>query len=184
MKLKVVLLLLLVAMQVLTGCSPTSQTLAVEPVEESEAQAADTVSTATLTKVTDETALLEGFSANGGWIILFEGDISTEKELDLAKGPTNDGAPSRKVALYNQDADKNVTARYTLTAPSISVKSINSRIQGGTFVGDVYVTAEGFRLVDAVIDGNLYFSSQDLLDAFDATEGEVTGITAFAIRCH
>lgn len=183
MKLKVVLLLLLVAMLVLTGCSPASQTSAEEPVEELE-QAADTVSTATLTKVTDETALLEGFSANGGWIILFEGDISTEKELDLAKGPTNDGVPSRKVALYNQDADKNVTARYTLTAPSITVKSVNSRIHGGTFVGDVYVTAEGFRLVDAVVDGNIYFSSQGLLDAFDATEGEVTGIRAVGIRCH
>lgn len=174
MKLKVVLLLLLVSMLVVTGCSPATQAPAEEPAEEVEE--ADVVSGPTLTMATDEAALLEGFSADGGWIVIFEDDMSTDQDLVLEEGPTNNDNLARKVALYTQDADRNVTARFTLTAPSMTVESVNSRIQGGTFAGDVYVNAEGFRLVDAVIDGNLYFATQDLLDAFDATEGEVTGM--------
>ncbi len=176
LKLKLVLLLLLVGMLVVTGCSPATEEPAEEPAEEVEEEVTDVVSGPTLTMATDEAAMLEGFSADGGWIIIFEGDMSTEEELVLAEGPTNDGELARKVALYTQDADRNVTARFTLTAPSMTVESVNSRIQGGTFAGDVFVNAEGFRLADAVIEGNLYFASQDLLDAFDASEGEVTGM--------
>lgn len=184
MKLIFILLTLLIVLPVLTGCSPMPESATPETVEELSKGIVDTVSNPTQTVVTNESSLLEGFSANGGWIILFEKDMSTEHELDLPEGPANNGELARKVALYTQDADRNVTARFTLTAPSMMVTSVNSRIQGGTFVGDVYVTAEGFRLVDAVIDGNLYFSSQDLFDAFDNTEGEVTGLRAVAVRCH
>ncbi len=174
LKLKIVLLLLLVGMLVVTGCSPATEEPAEEPAEEVEEP--DVVSGPTQTMATDEAAMLEGLSADGGWIVIFEDDMSTEEELVLAEGPTNDGEMARKLALYTQDADRNVTARFTLTAPKLTVESVNSRIQGGIFAGDVYVNAEGFRLADAVIEGNLYFASQDLLDAFDASEGEVTGM--------
>lgn len=184
MKLNFILLILLIVLPVLTSCSPVPEYPVAETVEQLSEGVVDTVSIPTQTVVTDEPSLLAGFSDTGGWIILFEKDMSTENELYLPEGTTNNGEPARKVALYTQDADRNVTARFTLTAPSIMITSVNSRIQGGTFVGDVYVTAEGFRLVDAVIDGDLYFSSQDLFNAFDVTEGEVTGLRAVAVRCH
>ena len=46
-----------------------------------------------------------------------------------------------------------MTARYTLTAPRLIVRHRNTRIQGGTFKGDVYVEAQGFELVDATSTG-------------------------------
>ena len=82
----------------------------------------------------------------------------------------------RKLALYTQDADRNITASFTITAPSLTVRSENFKIQGGTFVGDVYVEAPGFTIVKGTVEGNVYFASQELMDAFVADEtGIVTG---------
>jgi YHS domain-containing protein len=171
MKSKVILLTLLVVALAFAGCSPAAE----EPAPEAPAdEPADVVSGPTQSIVTDEASLIEAVGPNGGWIVIFEDDMTTEQELVLAAGPTDEGEAARKLALYTQDADRNVLDRFTLTAPSLTVESVNSRIQGGTFAGDVYVTAEGFQLRDAVIDGNLYFASQELLDAFE-NEGEVTG---------
>jgi hypothetical protein len=86
-------------------------------------------------------------------------------------------APRRKLALYAQDADRNVTARYTLTVPSLVVHHMNTRIQAGTVAGDVYVSAEGFELRSgATIDGNLYFATEELRDSADISDDStVTG---------
>lgn len=53
-----------------------------------------------------------------------------------------------------------------------------TKIQGGTFIGDVYVESAGFTLTDGTIDGNLYFASQEIMDSFMNEEGEVTGESA------
>ena len=58
------------------------------------------------------------------------------------------------------------------------VRSENTRIQEGTFVGDVYVEAPGFHLVGATVDGDIYFEtgaraySDYLPDAFQAPRPE------------
>jgi hypothetical protein len=59
------------------------------------------------------------------------------------------------------------------------VKSENFRIQGGTFIGDVYVEANGFNVGKAAtVDGNIYFASQEYMDSFYVDEsGKVTGTT-------
>ncbi|MDZ7834915.1 MAG: hypothetical protein U5K84_05840 [Alkalibacterium sp.] len=85
-------------------------------------------------------------------------------ELTLAEGPANDGEIARKLALYAQDADRNITERYTLTVPSITVESENSRIQGGTVVGDVYVNANNFSMPEGTVDGDLIFGSEEYQD--------------------
>jgi hypothetical protein len=49
-------------------------------------------------------------------------------------------------------------------------------IQHGTFKGDLYVAVPNFQLVDAKVDGNIYFTTQAAKDTFvmDA-KSSVTG---------
>ncbi|SFC15686.1 hypothetical protein SAMN04488102_103247 [Alkalibacterium subtropicum] len=136
---------------------------------------ADATTGATQSVIAGSDDLEEAFSANGGWIVIFEGDVEADQELTLAEGPTNDGEIARKLALYTQDADRNITDRYTLTIPSVTIESENSRIQGGTVAGDVYVNANGFSLPEGTIDGDLIFGSEEYQESADLEEGEVTG---------
>jgi hypothetical protein len=187
MKFKFIVVLLLVSMLVIVGCTPTDTTEEVEPPQvpaepaepaddpdDETAEDPDAVSHPTQSVVVDEDSLIEGLSAEGGWIVIFGEDMSTEQELVLEEGPTDNGEPTRKLALYTQDADRNVLERFTLTTPQLTIESPNSRIQGGTLAGDVIVDAENFQLTDAVIEGNLIFTSQEYHDSFE-NDGEVTG---------
>ncbi|MHA6530537.1 hypothetical protein [Paenibacillus sp. BAC0078] len=89
----------------------------------------------------------------------------------------NKDAPARKIALYTQDADHNITNSFSLTAPRLTIRSENARIQGGTFVGDVYVEANGFAIVNATIEGNIYFADDKYQSTFDKSDkGIVTGV--------
>lgn len=138
----------------------------------------DVVTTASL--VNEEDALVNAVSENGTWIIAILNDISTDQELVLAGDFYNKGDETqdlyRKLALYAQDDNHKVTARYTLTAPKLTVKSPNAKIQGGTFAGDVYVEANGFSLTDGTIDGDLYFATQEMKDTFTMENGaKITG---------
>ncbi|QSX08241.1 hypothetical protein J0B03_10650 [Alkalibacter rhizosphaerae] len=142
---------------------------------------ADVVTTASL--LIDDTAFIDAIGTEGTWIIAALNNITTKQELVL-EGDFYDKDDTslelyRKIALYAQDADRNVTARYTLTAPSLTIKSPNSKIQGGTFVGDVYVETTNFKLTDAKIEGNLYFANQEMMDSFvNEKESTITGETA------
>ena len=121
----------------------------------------DATSGATQSVIGSADDLEEAMSADGGWIVIFEGDIESDQELVLEEGPTNDGETTRKLALYTQDDDRNILEQFTLTAPSVTIESENSRIQGGTVAGDVYVNANNFSMPDGTIDGDLIFGSQE-----------------------
>lgn len=145
---------------------------------------ADIVTTASI--VNNDNALANALSKNGTWIVAILQDISTNKELviegDFHDKNDNNQPLYRKLALYAQDENKNVTARYTLTAPKLIVKSPNTKIQGGTFKGDVYVQANGFTIQDATVNGNVYFTNQEYMDSFvlpteEGKVGKVTGVT-------
>ncbi|MHB1315958.1 MAG: hypothetical protein ACYCX2_10810 [Christensenellales bacterium] len=132
----------------------------------------------------EENALQKALSKEGTWIVILLKDLSTGKELviegDFHDKNDNANPIYRKLALYAQDANRNITARYTLTAPKLTVKSPNTRIQGGTLKGDVYVEANGFTVYDATVDGNIYFAKQEYKDSFvlqteQGTAGTVTG---------
>lgn len=138
-----------------------------------EVEGADVTTAPTQSNITDEASLLDAVE-NGGWIVIFTEDMETSEELVLAPGE-QEGEAKRKLALYTQDEDRNITDRFTLTAPKLTVKGENSRIQGGTFKGDVYVEANGFTLPEGTIDGNLYFASEEYQESADLSEGEVTG---------
>ena len=103
--------------------------------------------------------------------ITLEGEFKNGKVDDAGKDIIQ-----RKVALYTQDENRNITARFTLTAPKFTINSPEASIQRGTFVGDLYVNATNFKLVDAVIEGNIYFKDAQVQSTFSMDEtSKVTG---------
>ncbi|RCW57451.1 MULTISPECIES: hypothetical protein [Halanaerobium] len=137
--------------------------------------AQDTVSSAS--RVVDADSLMNATSADGAWIVIIQQDLAVDKDIVLEGTHKNRGEVDRKLALYDQDDDHNVTDRYTLEAPSITVKSPSTRFKAGTFVGDVYVEAEGFELETGfTVDGNIYFENEAAKNSFVISGGAtVTG---------
>lgn len=135
----------------------------------------DAVTTASI--VNTEDAFLKAISKDGTWIIAILSDMSIDKELILEgefKNGKQDEAGKdviqRKIALYTQDADRNITNRFTLTAPKLTVKSQKASIQHGKFKGDIYVDVADFQLIDTEVEGNVYFTKQEYMDSFKADE--------------
>ena len=126
----------------------------------------------------------KAISPDGKWIICPLKDLTIAKDLVL-EGKFKNGkkdaktgldAIQRKIGLYTQDDKRNITARFTLTAPKLTILSPMASIQHGTFKGDLYVSVASFQLVDAVVEGNVYFTTQEAKDTFvmDA-KSKVTG---------
>jgi hypothetical protein len=175
MKLKMTALLLTIALiaGLAAGCGPAATTTTTTK--------ADAVAAAS---ITDNAAVFEkSIGKDGKWIICTTKDLVIDKELvldgDFVNGKKDTAGKDilqRKIALYTQDADRKVTARFTLTAKKLTVKSANGSIEHGTFKGDLYVAVKGFKLVDCTIDGNVYFASEEIKTSFimDATS-KITG---------
>lgn len=141
----------------------------------------DVVTTASV--VDNAAAFGKAISNKGSWIIAITKDLTINKDLVL-EGEFKNGKKDkdgkdiiqRKIALYTQDENRNVTNRFTLTAPKLTIKSPKSSIQHGTFKGDVYVSATDFQLVDATINGNIYFTNNDAKSTFKMDNtSKVTG---------
>lgn len=141
----------------------------------------DVVTTASI--VDTEDAFVKAISKDGTWIIATLKDLAINKDLTL-EGEFKNGKQDesgkdiiqRKIALYTQDEDRNITARFTLTAPKLTVTSPMASIQHGTFKGDLYVNVADFELVDATVDGNVYFSSDEIKSSFKMDDkSKVTG---------
>lgn len=170
MKINAIFLSAAVAAAMFTGCAPK---LAPAPAPNAQTktnpntgtqQPAKTDVTTTASIVNDTSAFEKAISKTGTWIIAILGDMKDDKPLVLegdfknGKKDTNgNDVIQRKLALYSQDANKNVTARYTLTAPSLTIRSPKAAIWYGTFKGDVYVETNDFQLIGATVDGNVYF---------------------------
>lgn len=143
-------------------------------------ESVDAVSQPTEMTATNAQNLQEALGPVGAWIVLFNSDVTVDEEV-MIYGATYEEegaeAPRRKLALYAQDADRNVTARYTLSLPRLIVHHMNTRIQSGTIAGDVYVEEEGFELTGGgTIDGNLFFASEELRESANITDDStVTG---------
>lgn len=177
MKFKSVLLSLALGAALLSGCSPKEAPQPQEPQQqEQQGDQAEVATTPSIVNNAD--AFLNATGSEGTWIIATLSDLTIDKDIVLEGEFTNKDQSARKIALYEQDADRNVTARYTLTAPKLIVRSENAKIQSGTFVGDVYVEANGFQLVDTKIEGNLYFANDELEASATIDEtSSVTGVT-------
>lgn len=143
---------------------------------ENENNEEDGMTGATYNEVMDEDSLLEYIGADGAWILHFYDDVTTDQDLVMEGDQENRDEPERKLALYEQDADRNVTEQHTLEAPSLTVMNENGRLQNGTFIGDIYVEANGFVLAGMTVEGNVYFASDEYEASADIDEDtEVTG---------
>lgn len=155
--------------------SSASSTTEVSTTESS----ADVVSTAS---ISDDPAVLEkAMSADGNWIVAATGDVTFSNDVTIAgEFHDKDDASAdiyRKIALYSQDDDRNVTAEYTITVPTLIVESENTNIVHGTIKGDVLVKANGFVLDGAKVEGNVTFEKQEYQDSakLDENDASVTG---------
>lgn len=173
------------ALFMLAGCGDNAQNggagnVAEEPGGGNAAkEEPDAVTTASL--VNDGEGFVQAVSENGTWIVAILNDVTVERETTVAGTFHNRNDPNnevyRKLALYAQDEDRNITANYTLTLPRLTVQSENFRIQGGTVKGDVVVEAKGFNLHEtSTIDGNLIFASEEIRESA-SIDGTVTGST-------
>lgn len=176
MKAKAILLSIIMATTVLAGCGAKEEAKAPAPATQQTQPAAtekkaDVVTTASIVKETE--AFEKALGKEGTWIIASLNDITSTKDLVLdgefkngKKDKDGKDVIQRKIALYTQDADKKVTARFTLTAPKLTIKSPSARIQSGTFKGDLYVETKDFQLVDAKVEGNVYFANEEAKAGF------------------
>jgi hypothetical protein len=176
MKKKTLLLFLCVVILFVSAAACSTQQQQKEPEKTD-----NTDATTTASIVKDETAFINAISENGTWIICTLNDIETDKEL-VVEGEFHDKGKAendlyRKIALYTQDENRNVTNRFKLTAPKMTVRSPNTKIANGTFVGDIYVESNGFTLENTKVEGNVFFASQEYKDSFESDDSEVTGKT-------
>ena len=183
MKVKNLILIFILIASLLAGCAKPAPAPAPSPTP------APTPSDATPDKVTtasivDNAAAFEkAISSSGTWIIAITKDLAINKELVLdgefkngKKDANGKDIIQRKVALYAQDANRNITARYTLAAPKLTIISPEASIQHGTFKGDLYVSSKNFKLVDATVDGNVYFTTDEAKNTFTMDDkSKITG---------
>ena len=174
---------------ILAGCGnnedtadKASSSVASSEVASSVAESTEVVTTASISN--DPADVVAGLSADGTWIYAITDDVVVPEDI-IVSGTFYDkndesGDIYRKLALYSQDEDRNVTAEFTLEAPKMIVESPNFKIQNGTFIGDVVVKAEGFQLADSKVEGNVTFDSQELMDSAVLDAGTVTGETTVA----
>lgn len=201
MKLKILLILTLIVISLFVGCArkengaEDGETPGTDTEEgkdtnadgEADADEDDPVDVVTTPSIVNNgDALLNAVGPDVFWLAAIVNDITLDQDIIIEgeytkedrEDPSKLVPAGRKLALYAQDEDRNKTASYTLKAPKMIVKSKDTKIQGGTFVGDVYVEATGFNLVDAKIEGNVYFANEEQKNSFTMDEkSSVTGAT-------
>jgi hypothetical protein len=193
MKINAILLSVAVAATIFTGCAqkpapapapaPAPNTQTKTDPNTGTQTPAKTDATTTASIVNDTAAFEKAISKTGTWIIAILNDLKDDKPLvlegDFKNGKKDDKGVDiiqRKIALYSQDANRNVTARYTLTAPSITIRSPKATIEHGTFKGDIYVESNDFKLIDTKVDGNVYFATDAAKAGFKADDkSSITG---------
>ena len=187
MKIKVMLLSLAMLAILFAGCGTKEAVKAPVTPNQNTANTpvtpkSDAVASASVTK--DPAVFTKAIGKTGTWNIAITENMTIDKDLVLEgdyKNGKKDTAGKdiiqRKVALYDQDDKKAVTARYTLTAPKLTIKSPMASLQHGTFKGDLYVETNDFQLIDNKVIGNIYFISDAAKAGFkmDATSS-VSGV--------
>ena len=186
MKIKALLLTSAILMVLSVGCAKQSTTppKTTTPPTKTTTPSETTPNVVTTASIVNtETAFEKAISSKGTWIIALTKDLTIKKDL-VVEGEYKNGKKDtsgkdviqRKIALYSQDENHKVTARYNLTAPKMTFNSPMGSIEHGTFKGDLYVSADNFQLKDATVDGNVYFTTDSAKSTFkmDATS-KVTG---------
>ena len=104
----------------------------------------------------------KAISSDGTWIITLKKNITINKDLVVnGEFKKDKNIIGRNIDLYSQDKNKNITDKFILTAPKLTVNSPKTSIEHGTFKGDLYVSANNFQLIDTTVEGNLYFTTTE-----------------------
>lgn len=189
MRIRIISLAALLSL-LLAGCASTGNGVqnpgpaATQTTAQTTAQATTSDIVSSASTVDNAAAFEKAISNTGSWIIVVTKDVTVDKDIVLdgefkngKKDTAGKDIIQRKVALYAQDANRNITARYTLSAPKFTINSPEASIQHGTFKGDLYVSAKDFQLVDTTVDGNVYFTTDDAKNTFKAdSTSKVTGV--------
>ena len=124
--------------------------------------------------------LEKAIGKDGTWCIAITKNLTINKNL-IVNGEYKSGkkdAPGkltseRKIDLYGQDEDKN---RLILTVPKLTINSPQTSIEFGTFKGNIYVSSNNFKLIDTIVEGNVYFITDEARSTFKmGTKSRVTG---------
>lgn len=193
MKIKALLLTVLIAPIFIACSTPTpdtgtnpntsttpapSPTVAVQEPNNNNQGSNENVDAITTASIVDtEENFKKAISKDGTWIIATLKDLTFDTELVL-EGDFQNGRneTQRKIALYTQDDNRNITNRFTLTAPKLTIKSPNANISYGTFVGDIYVETNDFKLIDTKVEGNMYFNTNEAKTGFTMDDkSSITG---------
>lgn len=182
---KVVSLLatLLVAGGLLAACSSdktsdSSSASSAAATSESTAASSAAEVTSTASVSDDSDVLAKALSADGNWIIAATADVTFDSDVTVSGEFHNKGDEKediyRKLALYAQDDNRNVTAEYTMTVPTLTVESENFNIVHGTVKGNIVVKANGFVLDGAKVEGNITFEKAEYKDSAKLDEEGAT----------
>lgn len=132
--------------------------------------------------ISDKATVIEkALGAKGNWIVAITDDVTMEKNLVVSGEFHKKGDDSqeiyRKLALYAQDENHNVTDEYTLEVPEMTVNTENLNIVHGTVKGDIIVKANGFVLDGSKVEGNVVFEKEEYKASanLDKDEASVTG---------
>ncbi len=170
MKFKGLFLSLMAAAVIFTGCGSNGDNAGKDTDKDT-----DVVTSASV--ATDAESLKTAMGEDGTWIIVVQQDLTVDEEVVLEGEVAKEGGEyeGRKLALYDQDEDRNITDSYTLTTPKLTIKADKTTLKGGVIVGDLYVEANDVTLDNMKIEGNVYFASEEVESSFTLTESEVTG---------
>ncbi len=180
-KLALTVLCLVVVAAILSGCTTNAPTPT--PTAKSDISKTDAVSGAS--RVVDEAEFeLKVSRENTNYMVITSKDLTFTKDITVESGvkKSNDGASdtvtrSLGFGSYKED-NKTLDKRYTITVPRLIIAGENVKFEYGIIKGDVYVTGGGFNIKDGTIDGNLYFATDELKNAFKLDETtKITGNT-------
>lgn len=183
-KIYILLNLSVLLLSLLSACSPRE-----EMSQNKNAKQSSEVFTGATSGTDSYTTLSQGLSKHGTWIAAVTNNITaSEKTLKVEGNFTNNtDEEARKLALYTQNSEKEVTQRYKLTIKQLEINSPNFYISNGTVKGNVLVNSKGFHGQtgkgingEATIDGDLIFKEKELLDAYnklaETEKVKVTGV--------
>lgn len=166
-----ILATILVSGSLLAACSSdksdSSASSSSTTAESTAASSAEVTTSASVSN--DPEVLTKALSADGNWIVAATDDVTFDSDLTITGEFHNKGDDSediyRKLALYTQDDDRNVTGEFTITVPNVIVESENLNIVHGTVKGNIEVKANGFVLDGAKVEGNVTFDKQEYKDS-------------------
>ena len=121
-----------------------------------------------VTSIVSTSAQFENAISNKGTcIIVIIRNITINKNLVVNGDYTNGkNILERKIDLYRRNKDKNMTGRLNLAVTKLTVNSPRTSIEHGTFKGNIYVSSNNFRLIDAKVEGNVYFTTNEAKSTF------------------